>query len=130
MPGDRIDARSIGVLVALVVVIGGANQWLAQRHDDALGSRLQRVARPGDIEMVSSESCPYCARARRWLDARRVVYAECFIERDAACAERYRALAMPGTPVLLVRGQAQLGFDPERVLRALSPPPASQPQPG
>ena len=121
MPSDRVGARSIGVLVALVIAISGGSQWLAQRHDDALGEQLKREARPGDIQMVSSLTCPYCARARRWMDAREVPYAECFIERDAACAERYRALACPASPVMLVRGQAQLGFDPERVLQSLAP---------
>lgn len=118
-PGDRVDARSIGVLVALVLAVGGASQWWAQRHDDAIGSELAARVRPGDIELVSSVTCPYCARARAWMQARQVPFGECFVERDAACAARWRALGTPGTPVVLVRGQAQLGFDPERVLRSL-----------
>jgi glutaredoxin len=119
MPAERIDARSIGVLIALVLAFGGLSQWWALRHDDAIGSQLAGLARPGDIEMVSSVTCVYCARARAWMQARQVPFGECFVERDPACAERYRALAAPGTPVVLVRGQAQLGFDPERVLHAL-----------
>ncbi len=119
MPADRVDARSIGVLIVLVLVVGGSSQWWGQRHDDAIGSQLAGIARPGDIEMVSSVTCVYCARARAWMQARRVPFGECFVERDTACAERYRALTAPGTPVVLVRGQPQLGFDPERVLLAL-----------
>jgi hypothetical protein len=39
--------------------------------------------------------------------------------RDAQCAERLRTLQAPGTPVILVPGKPQLGFDPERLLEAL-----------
>ncbi|MCU0966750.1 MAG: hypothetical protein MUF08_17270 [Burkholderiaceae bacterium] len=49
-----------------------------------------------------------------------VAFDECFIETDAACAARFEALRAPGTPVLLVRGQLQTGFDAQRVLGALS----------
>jgi glutaredoxin len=122
MPSDRIDARAVGVLIALVLALGGASQWWAQRHDDALGRELARSVRSGDLRMLSSETCIYCARARAWMNARQVPFDECMIERDAACAERYRAAGAPGTPVMLVRGQAQLGFDPERVLRSILPP--------
>lgn len=117
----RADRRSIGVLVVLVLLFGGATQWWASRHDDALGRDLQRIARTGDIRMLSSETCGFCAHARSWLSSRGVPFYECFIERDSACAQRWRELALPGTPVLLVKGQAQLGFDPERVLRGLGP---------
>jgi hypothetical protein len=40
-------------------------------------------------------------------------------ERDAQCAEALRQANAPGTPVLVVRGKPQLGFDPRRVLEAL-----------
>jgi hypothetical protein len=49
-----------------------------------------------------------------------VAFSECFIEKDLACAARFEALRAPGTPMLLVRGQAQTGFDAQRVLDALS----------
>lgn len=132
MAGVRHEGlRSLGVLVLLVIAIGGAAQWWAARRDDELGRRLQRLAGPGDIDMVSSDTCFFCKRALAWLEARRIPYGVCSIERDPACAERYRALGEPGTPVILVRGQPQLGFSPERVLLALdqSPSRAGSPRP-
>lgn len=57
------------------------------------------------------------------MTAQRVSFSECFIEQDADCAARYRALMAPGTPVLLVRGQAQIGFDPKQVLHRLQAAP-------
>ena len=62
--------------------------------------------------MLSSVTCVFCARARQWMQSSGVPFSECFIERDAQCAAQYQALMAPGTPVMLVRGQAQLGFDP------------------
>jgi hypothetical protein len=59
-------------------------------------------------------------RPRPALDAvAQVRFSECFVERDAACAQRYQATGGRGTPTLLVRGQLQLGFSPQQVLAAL-----------
>ena len=46
------------------------------------------------------------------------------VERDATCMARYQAQGAPGTPLIFVRGQPQLGFSPERVLDALRQRPA------
>jgi hypothetical protein len=48
-----------------------------------------------------------------------VPFAECFIETDGACRQDFNALGAPGTPVLVVRGRAQLGFSPEQVSQTL-----------
>ena len=102
-----------------------AAAWVALQSwqsytDGQLGEVLAAQAKPGDIEMLSSTDCVYCERARRYLTEHRIPFGECFIETDGACAERYRAQQSPGTPVLLVRGQRQVGFDPQRVAQALS----------
>jgi hypothetical protein len=59
------------------------------------------------------------AVARQWMQQHEVAFSECFIEKDAACADRFEAVRALGTPVLLVRGQAPTGFDAQRVLDAL-----------
>ncbi|MCU0921038.1 MAG: glutaredoxin family protein [Burkholderiaceae bacterium] len=115
------DKRSsiIG-LVVLVLAVGAATQWWAGRSQAQLGEKLSSLARPGDIQMLSSTTCAYCSVARQWMRQHEVAFDECFIETDAACAARFEALRAPGTPVLLVRGQLQTGFDAQRVLGALS----------
>jgi hypothetical protein len=50
-----------------------------------------------------------------------VAYTECSIERDAACKADFEASRSPGTPVLLVRRQVMVGFNPERLLAGLRP---------
>jgi len=82
-------------------------EWLAQR------------VRPGDIRMISSETCPWCLAARRWMTQQRLPFDECFIERDAQCLADYRALGAAGTPTLLVRGQRVIGFDRARLIEIL-----------
>jgi glutaredoxin len=89
------------------------------RTDKQAGAALAALAKPGDIVMLSSETCGYCKTASRFMTEHRIPFSECFIEIDAACAESYRAQQSPGTPTLLVRGQRLVGFDPASVAKAL-----------
>jgi glutaredoxin len=109
-------------LIGLVLAVSAASQWWAHRDEQQMGRQLASLAQPGDIQLVSSETCTYCAQARAWMNEQHVAFAECFIERDAACAARYRSSMMNGTPVVVVRGQAQLGFNPQRIAQTLRQP--------
>ena len=112
--------RSLLFVLLLVLAVTGAAGWWRDHRALALGPELAAQARPGDIHLLSSQTCVYCRQARQWLTAQRVAFDECFIESDARCAAQYQALQAPGTPVVLVRGQAQLGFSPQQVLERLS----------
>lgn len=118
MPRERVRAL-IGLLL-LVLVAAGAAEWWRAYQTGGIGERLASQARPGDIQMISSTTCVFCERARRWLTQHRVPFSECYIERDADCAARYQALGARGTPTMLVRGQVQLGFSPPAVLDRLT----------
>ena len=113
--------RSLLGLVVLVMCITGLSSWWAGRSGYALGERVAALAAPGDIRMLSSQTCAICTVARRWFIKHGVVHCECLIERDAACRAAFEALGARGTPVLVVRGQPQLGFSPERLRVALQP---------
>ena len=112
--------RSMLGLLALVVGVGAAQQWWAQRHDADIGAQLAALVQPGDIRMLASESCSVCAAARVWFSAHRIAYTECLIERDAACRADFEATRSPGTPVLLVRGRPLVGFNPQALQQALA----------
>ena len=122
---NPVPWRTLASLLLLVLLVSGASEWWRERQSAAQGRQLAGVARPGDITMLSSVTCVFCERARRWMTLHQVPFSECFIERDAACAQQYQALGARGTPTLLVRGQAQLGFDAQRVLDRLGDAPAS-----
>lgn len=116
----QLSRRSLLGLVLLVLAVSAANRWWVGRHDDAQGAAIAALAQPGDIRMISSESCAICLQAKNWLTRNEVAFSECLIERDAACRADYDALGAAGTPVLVVRGKPQLGFNAERLRAALA----------
>lgn len=111
--------RSLLVLAALVMAVAGASQWWSGHLERRTGEQVAALARPGDIRMLASESCGVCASARAWFRHHRIAYSECAIERDAACRADFEASRAAGTPVIVVRGQPQLGFSADRLLRSL-----------
>jgi glutaredoxin len=112
--------RSLFSLVVLVLVVSAASEWWYGREQARLGAQIAAASAPGDIEMLSSRTCVFCDRAREWFGAHHVPVNECVIESDARCAERFAALRAVGTPVLVVRGQVQVGFNPELIAKALA----------
>jgi hypothetical protein len=116
----KTSGRSLLGLVVLVLAVSTANRWWVGRHSDALGQQVASLAQPGDIRMIASENCAICLDARQWLLRNEVAFSECLIERDAVCRADFDALGAAGTPVIVVRGKAQLGFNAERLRLALS----------
>ncbi len=108
--------RSLIAVVALAGLASWAWRGHVERRDATL---LQELARPGDIRMMSSETCGWCTAARRWMTAEQIPFEECFIEREARCQADYEALGAQGTPTLLVRGQRVIGFDRAAIAEAL-----------
>ena len=106
-------------LLAVVLVVAAASEGWRAWSTDRVGTEVASLARPGDIEMITSDTCIFCVRARAWFNEHGVPFTECSIERDAACAARFAALLSPGTPVILVRDRPQVGFSPQRVAEAL-----------
>ena len=115
----RARRRSLLGLAVVVLVGATAMQGFEWWSRERLGAQVAAHARPGDIHMLASVSCAYCADARAWFAENRVPFTECLIERDAECAAKYNALMAPGTPVLLVRDQRLVGFSPQAVADAL-----------
>jgi glutaredoxin len=119
--------RPVIAMIAVVLLTSTTWQaWQAWRRE-ALATALVQLAQPGDIRMIGSETCVFCAAARQWLNSAKVPFTECLIERDAQCAADYRAHGGPGTPLMLVRGQPLLGFNPEQVRDALRNAGATRP---
>jgi glutaredoxin len=114
----RFLATPWGLLLVVALAWGASQGWRAVQAA-RLGPEIARQARQGDIHMISSLTCTWCTRARGWFTEHGVAFSECFVERDAACADAYVALQAPGTPVLLVRDERVIGFSPQRIAEAL-----------
>lgn len=119
-PTRRGRWRNLAVLAIVVVAAGvlaeGAKAWVQHQRAAA----LRAVAKPGDIHMISQTTCIYCTQARQWLTKYDIPFEECFIEQDAACLAEYNRQGRNGTPMMLVRGQMQRGFDAQRITRQLA----------
>ena len=113
--------RQSGIVAVLVVgvVAWGLGRVVQTQVQSGHAEALRQVARPGDIRMISSVTCIFCTKARQYMTEHRIPFEECLIERDAACLADYKRLGASGTPTLLIRGQRQLGFDPQRITSAL-----------
>ncbi len=125
-PRAPVSRRSLLGLGVLLFAVSTAQTWWAGRYDDRLGDSVAALAAPGDIRMLSSETCAICQLARQWLVEHQVPFQECLIERDAACRAEHAATGAAGTPVFLVRGRPQLGFSAEALKQALERPPSSK----
>ena len=77
--------------------------------------------------MYATKRCPVCKKARRWLLKKGIPYVEKDVEKDAAAAaelqKKGRAQGIPtnGVPVFEIGGKLFPGFDPDQLMRRLSP---------
>jgi len=108
----------ISLFVVVALAWAGSTAW-REHVASQDGVLLARRVRPGDIRMISSETCPYCLAARRFMSQEGIPFQECFIEREEKCLADYQALGAVGTPTLVVRGQRVTGFDRARLLEIL-----------
>lgn len=117
-------ATSLWSLAVLIVVVLGAteamNWWQDQRQADELKRVLsQQAVQAKDVVMYTTSTCPYCAKARTWLKSNQVPFSECNVEQSAACLAQYELQGPPGVPLMKVRDQWHLGFDPAWLVLAL-----------
>jgi glutaredoxin len=112
----RASLWSLAVVVLVVLGLSRLGSYWQERQQAEL---MRAQIAPGELLMLSSETCEFCRRARVWLDAQRVPYSECFIETDPACAAQYQAYRAPGTPTFLLNGQRVVGFDRQRLVQML-----------
>jgi len=101
----------VGLLVVMVLAWAGTQAVSHWQTRDS--TRLVReLAKEGDIVMFTTDTCPYCAQAREWLSKHQVPWQECNVDQDAHCRAVFQAQGAPGVPLMNVRGQWRLGFDP------------------
>ncbi|HBN10197.1 MAG TPA: NrdH-redoxin [Cyanobacteria bacterium UBA8530] len=72
------------------------------------------------ITVYSTDTCPYCTLAKRYLSDKGVVFNEVNVARDQQAArEMVKKTGQMGVPVLDIDGTVILGFDKPRIDAAL-----------
>ena len=83
------------------------------------------------VIMLATSWCPYCAKARKFLQARGVDYCEYDIEQSPVGDALHERSGKRGVPVILIDGRVIGGYDPDELSLALKKRaqrhPASQP---
>lgn len=74
-----------------------------------------------DVKIYTTPTCGYCHQARSFLDELGVRYTEYDVSRDRAAAEEMVGLTgQMGVPVIVVDGEAVIGFDRARLQALLA----------
>ncbi len=69
-----------------------------------------------DVKIYTTSTCGYCRQAKSFLDGLGVEYTEYDVSRDRAAAEEMVGLTgQMGVPVIVVDGEAVIGFDRVRL---------------
>lgn len=66
----------------------------------------------GALVLVSTSSCPWCAKTRDWLAAQRLSYQDCVIDESNALEPLLTQLGERAVPQLLTRDGRVIGYDP------------------
>ncbi len=122
-PAPARPDRSWWGLVALLVLVWGGSTAIQLWRQHGQGEAVRQARPEGRITLFTTQTCAFCAQAKAWLKDERVPYSECPVDSDAVCAERFRRMGEPGTPVVQVDDdQFRLGFDATWLAQALSRP--------
>ncbi len=111
-PRGSTSWRSLTGLLVIMALAWAGTQALSHWQTRDSTRLVRSLAKEGDIVMFTTNTCPYCAKARGWLNAQQVPWQECNIDQDAHCRTVFQARGAPGVPLMNVRGQWRLGFDP------------------
>jgi mycoredoxin len=79
------------------------------------------AAREGlSVVLYATKWCGYCAKTRKFFEARKVPYKEYDIEHSAEGQAQYEKLGIQGVPVIIINGTVIQGYDPEGIDKALA----------
>lgn len=79
------------------------------------------------VIVYSQEGCPPCGAVKEYLTRKGVSFVTKDIGRDVSARNEFLRKGFRGTPVILVRDEAIVGFDRARIDRALMRQPAQGP---
>ena len=68
-----------------------------------------------DIIVYSSNTCPYCTLAKKYLEEKGVAYVEKNVQTDKDARAELMSMGHMGVPVLVIDGEQIVGFDKDRL---------------
>ncbi len=72
------------------------------------------------VKVYSTPTCPYCHMAKEFLKANKIAFEDIDVSRDSKLAqEMIKKSKQSGVPVLDIDGQIIIGFDKEKIKKAL-----------
>lgn len=122
-PGKQISTRN-GVLLIAVVVAGIALISLVRHWSPAQatsgGVAMQTADGQKLVALFTTDSCTYCAAAKRFLAEKQVPYTEFNLDHSDKARQVFGMLGGRGVPLIIVGEQRLVGFDPGMLARVLS----------
>ncbi len=75
---------------------------------------------PKQITVYSTTTCPYCIRVKQFLRDNKIAYKDIDVSSDQQAAdEMVKKSGQMGVPVLDIEGEIIVGFDREKITKAL-----------
>lgn len=72
------------------------------------------------VSIYTTPSCSFCVKAKQWMRENRITFKEFDVSRDQRKAdEMVRKSGQMGVPVVDVHGKVIVGFDRDKIERAL-----------
>lgn len=72
------------------------------------------------VKVYSTPTCPYCVRAKQFLKDNAVIFEDIDVSMNQEAAqEMIKRSGQMGVPVIDINGELIVGFDKERIKRAL-----------
>jgi mycoredoxin len=105
-------------LLLLLGVAGAVANW--QQIATLIQPSHARGPNDTQVTMYTTQSCGYCARARRYFDQQGIPYQDHDIEHSQAARRAYQSLGGRGVPVIVIGDRVIHGFDEGQIRRALN----------
>lgn len=115
-----VNWASLRSLAVVLLLVWGGSQALTWWQDRRFAEAVRLGSQQHELVIYSTDTCPYCARARAWLDGHGARWRDCNVEHDATCQRIYRSQGAPGVPLVQVGPQWNLGFSPAWVASAMA----------
>ena len=121
-PQKQISTRKGVLLIAIVIagitVISLVRHWSQAANSD--GFALQTADGQKLVAIFTTDSCTYCAAAKKFLAEKKVVYTEFNLDRSEKARQVFGMLNGRGVPLIIVGERRLVGFDAGMLGRMLS----------